>query len=139
MKNYTYGSTQVCRVCAHEQDIEQFYRKDPRTERRSTRCKRCQIASQREKSLGISEAQYRQILADQHGACAICGMLESDPKLQRQILAVDHNHKTGQIRGLLCGNCNTAIGLFKDDANRMRDAIFYLDNHQEYPIYVPQP
>ena len=52
------------------------------------------------------------------GGCFICG--------SEHRLAVDHDHSTGRIRGLLCGNCNMAIGLLGDDTARLRAAIAYL-------------
>lgn len=57
---------------------------------------------------GITEEQYLQLLAEQNGGCAICGK----PPGKRQ-LAVDHCHKTGVIRGLLCGRCNLGLGFIE--------------------------
>lgn len=54
----------------------------------------------------------------------MCGLHNPDGRR----LAVDHNHETGQIRGLLCSNCNRAIGLLRDDAGLMRKAADYVDN-----------
>lgn len=55
---------------------------------------------------GLTLDQYNEMLAAQGGVCAMCGGL--DPIRN---LAVDHDHKTGAIRGLLCGTCNTALGV----------------------------
>jgi hypothetical protein len=52
------------------------------------------------------------LLEEQGGKCAVCGKLNNEG---RRRLAVDHDHKTGKVRGLLCGNCNTALGLVKED------------------------
>jgi Recombination endonuclease VII len=60
---------------------------------------------------GISLVQYERLLARQGGVCAICGR---PPRGQRP-LDVDHNHTTGQVRGLLCGNCNRALGLLEEN------------------------
>jgi hypothetical protein len=54
--------------------------------------------------------------------CAIC----KRPCSTGRSLAVDHNHETGEVRGLLCKACNQALGLFEDDTNRMTIAIEYL-------------
>lgn len=64
-------------------------------------------------------AEYR---AAHHGGCDICGGINSLVK----DLAIDHNHKTGQFRGMLCDNCNQGLRRFKDDPRRPVAAIKYL-------------
>lgn len=71
---------------------------------------------------GMSEDQYNLLLALQEAVCAICGAQHT----QDRMLAVDHDHQTGQVRGLLCGNCNRAIGLFRDSTENLKNAIKYL-------------
>lgn len=68
--------------------------------------------------------EYDRMLERQGGVCAICGNGASDAI--RKNLAVDHCHGTGRVRGLLCGNCNTGLGSFKDDPVLLRRAIKYL-------------
>lgn len=58
---------------------------------------------------GISEAEYLFLFAEQEGVCKICGK----PEAQNKQLAVDHDHLTGKVRGLLCMLCNTRIGYFE--------------------------
>lgn len=58
---------------------------------------------------GITLDYYNELLNKQNGVCAICF------KTDKRSLAVDHCHKTGRIRGLLCGKCNKALGLLNDD------------------------
>jgi len=71
----------------------------------------------------ISVEQYDQLLQSQGNGCAICGTKScSSPRH----LAVDHDHTTGKIRGILCQFCNTALGKFKDDPNILKKAIDYL-------------
>ena len=76
-----------------------------------------------QKRYGISEQDYDAILESQDGVCAICGRAE---RAKRLSLAVDHDHETGQIRGLLCNSCNTALGKFQDDPEVIESAIRYL-------------
>jgi Recombination endonuclease VII len=73
---------------------------------------------------GISVEEYEQILAEQDGVCAICGEDEKDQRWG--CLYVDHDHKTGKIRGLLCRDCNLALGLFQDDLALLKRAVRYL-------------
>lgn len=78
---------------------------------------------------GISEAQYELILKSQNEVCAICGQPETMKRNGSKVqpLSVDHCHKTSKIRGLLCSNCNKALGGFKDDPELLRKAINYLE------------
>lgn len=80
---------------------------------------------------GLTEEGYESLLADQHGGCAICGATESAHTHGRPCrLAVDHDHTTGKVRGLLCSRCNQAIGKFGDDPEMLRAAAAYLDRHK---------
>ena len=69
---------------------------------------------------GISLQEYDQLLDHQKGACAIC---KTTPHTR---LCIDHDHKTGRIRGLLCRKCNTAIGLLRESESNLLRAITYL-------------
>lgn len=77
----------------------------------------------------ISLDDYNRMFAEQKGLCAICNNSElsihnNTGKIMR--LAVDHDHKTGKVRGLLCGQCNQALGKFKDDSELILKAYNYL-------------
>lgn len=72
---------------------------------------------------GLTWEERQEMLEKQGFRCAICGKSEADNK---QRLAVDHNHVTGKIRGLLCKACNMALGGFRDDAEILYKAIKYL-------------
>lgn len=75
------------------------------------------------KKYGITIEDYEAILSGQDSRCAIC---RSDTSAGGDRLAVDHCHKTGKIRGLLCFDCNVAIGKFKDSPELLLRAIEYL-------------
>ena len=76
------------------------------------------------KRYGISLKEYYQMLADQNGLCAICGASESET--QRR-LHVDHDHETGEIRGILCHRCNVALGMVQDNVKILSLMIRYLE------------
>lgn len=78
---------------------------------------------------GITEEQYTKMLEAQNGCCAICGT--DKPTGKWKVFAVDHNHETGQVRELLCNECNRGIGLLKDSPDRLIKAARYLLKHDE--------
>ncbi|KPK13993.1 MAG: hypothetical protein AMJ56_00350 [Anaerolineae bacterium SG8_19] len=68
------------------------------------------------------------MLKAQNGVCAICNQPETHMRNGKlKALAVDHDHKSGAIRGLLCSDCNTGIGKLKDDHKVLQSAIQYLE------------
>ncbi len=70
---------------------------------------------------GIDVPDYERMLEEQGGGCYICGK-----KPDKRALAIDHDHETGKVRGLLCSNHNRAIGLLNDDITILAKAIQYL-------------
>jgi hypothetical protein len=72
---------------------------------------------------GVSEEWYLTTLAAQDGACSICGVI---PGAKDNRLCIDHNHVTGKVRGLLCHNCNSALGFFKDRTDLLKGGEMYL-------------
>lgn len=80
------------------------------------------------------------MLLQQNGVCAICKNAET--KIESgsvRSLSVDHNHTTGAVRGLLCANCNLAIGYACDDVSILRNAIAYLQKHEPSNVVPFQP
>ena len=75
-------------------------------------------AARRLKDYGLTPEKYAELFARQQGLCAICK--------RASVQAVDHNHSTGEVRGLLCHRCNHAIGLFEERLESFASAIQYL-------------
>jgi uncharacterized CHY-type Zn-finger protein len=71
------------------------------------------------KTHGLTQEQYNEI---NKGCCQIC----NDPFPEGKTPSIDHCHTKGHVRGILCNNCNTGLGLFKDDITRLESAIKYL-------------
>ena len=83
--------------------------------------KQSQRRTRRKKMYGVSREDYDYMLIDQNNECAICRSpigYES---------AVDHDHETGKVRGLLCGSCNKGLGFFKDNIDSLKAAAKYLE------------
>ncbi len=78
------------------------------------------------RQFGLDDASYGALLANQRFACALCGRPST---LFKKKFSVDHDHKTGKVRALLCSSCNTGLGLFQDSPARLRRAARYLELH----------
>jgi hypothetical protein len=83
--------------------------------------RRRQQNRKRQSGIDITPTEYARRLQEQGGVCAICKL----PPGEKQ-LAVDHDHETGEIRGLLCNDCNLGLGFFRDDPDLLRHAGAYL-------------
>lgn len=134
-----------CPSCSIEKSYNDFYMRKRKDLYNSSAgyswiCKECskakQVAYRRNNPLkakdvdlyqnfGIRIADYNKMFLEQGGCCKICKINQS--KLRRA-LAVDHNHITGQIRGLLCDTCNAGIGYLKadDGIQLLNNAITYI-------------
>lgn len=77
------------------------------------------------RTYGITVAQYNDMLLKQNSLCKICNRTCPSGKL----LAVDHCHVTGKVRGLLCAKCNMGLGYFEDNPNFLEIAVDYLKQH----------
>ena len=81
------------------------------------------------KNYGLSWDQYTQLLLKQNSVCAICHKPETklDWQTNRQLpLSVDHCHTSGKVRGLLCADCNRALGMFQDSPEILSNAVLYV-------------
>jgi len=133
----------VCTVCNHLKHISEYHNRAIAKDGKAYRCKSCDAIarnkwrvnnidrakrSDREKLLknryNISLKEYETLLEKQNFTCAICG--QQDPT---KSLAVDHDHITGNIRGLLCSSCNRGLGLLGDSVEAIKDVLKYLETH----------
>lgn len=132
----------TCTKCGQTKPLNEFYgHKNPNGKRPD--CKTCNkaLAGVRQKKrrrktpevfantalrqkFGISLDVYNLMLEDQGGGCQICGTKNSGKG--KRYFSVDHDHKTGRIRGLLCHSCNAGLGMFKDNPDFLQSAIKYL-------------
>lgn len=98
-----------CKACTKERRMETLgHRRDLNYKRK----------------FGITLEQYNEMFLKQNGLCLGCYKHQKDDK---RAFAVDHNHTTGKVRGLLCGNCNVALGNAKDSPTILRRLADYLE------------
>lgn len=110
------GLSYRCKGCSNKENCE-WMRAKPKEERYA-------IFTHRDlkRNFGITLETYNALLLAQDGVCAICK--QSNPNKNR--LAVDHNHKTGEVRGLLCGPCNMLLHRIENDPEWANKAFSYL-------------
>ena len=123
----------TCTKCGLAKDENEF-------ESQRNACKACRCEYHRSNQIGrrwkyatkygITLEDYDQILLSQNGVCAICHT--TDPGGPGKRFVVDHNHDTGDVRGLLCNNCNRGIGYLKDSPNILSSALTYLSTNGHY-------
>lgn len=135
------GKTRECKLCHEVQEYPKAFNENQR------RCIRCakklrpptphavkdrQNWGRTKKAFGISKEDYFKKFEAQGGTCAICHKPEvtrhKSGNLRR--LAIDHDHVTGQIRGLLCSKHNLGLGCFGDSADLLRVGASYLDSYK---------
>lgn len=113
------GDLGLCRSC----NQKRLRRNNPEKTKANTR------RALLKKNYGLTPGQVAEKEAEQGGVCYIC-QLPPAGRGRWGRLVVDHRHKTGYVRNLLCSKCNTALGLFEENAYRMNRAISYLVVHR---------
>ena len=112
-----------CYTCKEYKDLESFHKKPKEPLGRSYQCSLCKKIENYRRRYNITIDDYNTLFNQQGGRCKICTKHQSDLK---SILVVDHDHKEGHVRGLLCARCNQAIGLIDEDVSILEGAIIYL-------------
>jgi len=154
-KNIEIPETKVCKVCGTDKSIDDFNTHYGKKDLHRNECIVCQkeharayyptiAVEQREKGkiyhathkeeyhgwhlkgkFNNSLADYQRMLDEQGGKCKICGSDKPGGKIIH--FSVDHDHKTGAVRSLLCTNCNHGVGRFMDSPSLLRQAAAYLE------------
>ena len=132
-------SSRECVKCKKDLALKNFYfriNKKTGTKYFSSKCIKCfniynyniDKNFKLKKAYGITLDQYNDMLSKQDGKCMIC-LVDNNGLYQnkKKAFAVDHCHTTGKIRGLLCGDCNSGIGLLKENIDLLNNAIKYLN------------
>lgn len=134
-----------CGLCHALKPFSDFYKRTMSKDGLSYRCKECSNSNNNEwmrakpkeerqkiyhardmkRKFGITAETYDALFLAQEGVCAICKM----PNPTRTRLAVDHDHKTGEVRGLLCGPCNMLLHRIENDPDWANKAFSYLSKN----------
>ena len=129
------GFRSVCKSCEKEQSKKYIHAPAKRGEYSSlfkTDRKEYDRLCNRDHKLklhyNIGITDYNKLFETQEGKCAICGKHQSECKRK---LAVDHDHETNKVRGLLCLTCNSGMGKLKDSEELLLKAVEYLRKHKE--------
>lgn len=121
-----YASTRTCRECnlinTKTRVINGSY--DAWRKNNKQRVKDKQYSARLKRVYDLDEGTYNKMLIEQDNKCKICSKSPVDYKHQR--LCIDHCHTTGKVRGLLCNNCNAALGQVNDSISTLEAAITYL-------------
>ena len=132
----------TCMTCGKEKLATDFYFRNKKYNRRHSECKLCtgeRVKTRHKENpertknndlkrlYGITLNEHTQMYEEQNGVCAVCEK-PGDGKWKK--LCVDHDHKTGKVRQLLCRNCNMILGQVDDNINHMEKLTAYLKKHK---------
>jgi hypothetical protein len=131
----------ACKSCKTFQVESNFYAHKSTVDKLFTTCKSCcnatdaarkrdystpaRVSSKMKYNYGITLDDYNCMYKLQLGVCMICNQAETNGKR----LAIDHDHSTGKVRGLLCNHCNIGLGKFFDNPQLLQSAINYINDH----------
>ena len=134
-----------CQACNKTKPVSEFFKSMQTKDGLFSYCKPCKVDANRKSDdkrrsanrvaflnqrrgwhlktkYGITIEKYNELVLTQNGKCLVC-----EGKLDDK-LCVDHDHKTGKIRALLCQDCNRGLGMFKESVDSLKRAIKYLEN-----------
>lgn len=140
-----------CSKCKIDKGLDEFHKNKAQKDGLCNQCKACSSLESRRRSqsewrkrnlpkvrelhllarYNITNSDYDKLLESQGGVCAICGT--DDPKSPQGSIYfnIDHDHSTGEVRGLLCTPCNQGLGFFGDSIDQLEKAIEYLMKHTD--------
>lgn len=143
----TTTETKICTKCGEEKPHTEFHLHKISKDGRHPSCAKCKNATnlkywnsipKEEQKIrtrrrrikhryGITQEEYEVIALEQNYKCAICK--REDSAWKGDYMAIDHDHATGKVRGLLCGECNVGLGKFDDNFDILYNALLYLSKN----------
>jgi Autographiviridae endonuclease VII len=136
-------SVKTCYRCHRRLDRDEFHLDRTTLDGMDSKCKQCSSvlrAKRRGNKISSQGFNYNKLLDEQGNSCAICKTTTPSKDPRKSRFCLDHDHQTGQIRGLLCTDCNRALGLFKDDSSLLKRALEYLmkircQDSEDFPLF----
>jgi len=130
----SFPKERKCTICKRSKPLESFVKEARQYSGYGYICKACHQIRMKKYSItkfGIAQKKFEQMLTAQGEGCVICGRKFGHKKGRSGLptrLVIDHEHKTGKIRGLLCSRCNSGIGIFEEKIELLEAAIKYLES-----------
>ncbi len=117
-------TTRRCYLCKQTKSLKEFYPQKDTASGYGYQCKKCRppYKGRNCKKYGLTKDKLDEMMKAQDNKCAVCG------ETSQKALHIDHCHATGVVRGLLCNNCNTGIGFFRDNPELLKNAADYLND-----------
>lgn len=124
-KDTKLGRRSHCKACVNSRNLSRYHQFAEVKESHNKASRKHLLRVK----YGMTPEVYEVMLKKQNGVCYICHMPE--PHAKTSFLCVDHDHRTGRVRKLLCSNCNIAIGRVREDTYILSKMIKYLEEHEE--------
>ena len=116
-------------MCRQIKPVEEFSRSKITRDKRYPRCRECRKWEARRRKYGVGQEWFEARLKSQGGRCAICGTDDPAPTAYgREGWHIDHDHRTGKLRGILCVRCNYVVGV-AETPGLLEKALTYLARH----------
>lgn len=144
-------TNKLCYKCEVVKPVSEFFKRKRNSDGYATQCKICAEAShkfkyktdeqyrkrrvqntvdsKRKKEYGVNREEFKNLFQHQDGLCAICNV-SLDGSRKGLLGHLDHCHTTKKVRGILCGECNLALGLFRDNEEFLLSAVQYLKDNK---------
>lgn len=115
-----------CKECYRKQNLEKYHKLSIEERRERKKRNKCSTPEWHKEwklktRYGLTTEDFSSMIVEQKSCCKICNQHMDNPQ-------VDHSHTTGKVRGLLCRNCNTSLGLLREDPETLRNMISYIND-----------
>lgn len=130
--SYAKDGYKICYTCNNNLTIDKFSFNNQSYDKLNRNCNTCQYLKSACSRYKISIQDLIQLIEESKLLCGICTkqlVLPNNRNNKEDTICIDHNHITNKVRGILCQDCNRAIGIFQDDTNRLNNAVKYLNKY----------